>query len=215
MKIKWLGHASFLITSDSGVRVITDPYSQGGGIEYGQIQETADIVTVSHKHPDHDNAAAVKGKPIIVDTLGARNVKGIEFLGVACHHDTTKGAQRGSNTIFCCSIDGVRVCHLGDLGHELDASKVREIGTVDVLLVPVGGFYTIDSRQATNICSALKPKIVIPMHFKTPKCEYPIASVEDFLKGRKNVRRMAGSEVEIRKDRLPSETETVVLQHAL
>lgn len=215
MKIKWLGHASFLITSDSGVRVITDPYSRGGGIEYGPIQETADIVTVSHKHPDHDNAGAVKGSPVVVDTLGVKNVKGIEFLGVASYHDGTKGAQRGTNIIFCFSIDGVRVCHLGDLGHELDASKVKEIGSVDVLLIPVGGFYTIDPRQATNICNALKPKIVIPMHVKTPKCDYPIASVEEFLKGRKNVRRMATSEVEIRKDRLPSETETIVLQHAL
>ncbi len=215
MKIKWLGHASFLITSDSGVRVITDPYSRGGGIDYGPIQETADIVTVSHQHGDHNNVAAVKGKPVVVDAPGAKTVKGIEFLGVPCYHDGAKGAQRGPNTVFCFTVDGVRVCHLGDLGHELDAGKVKEIGAVDVLLIPVGGFYTIDARQAGAVCEALKPKVVIPMHVRTTKCDYPITGVEDFLKGRKNVNRVAASETEIKKDKLPSETETVVLQHAL
>ncbi len=215
MKIKWLGHASFLITSDSGVRVITDPYSRGGGINYGQIQEAADIVTVSHKHPDHDNVGAVKGQPAVVDTPGARNVKGIDFLGVSSFHDGARGAQRGTNIIFCFGIDGVRVCHLGDLGHELDAAKVREIGPVDVLLVPVGGCYTIDASQAAAVCEALKPRVVIPMHVKTAKCDYPITPAEDFFKGRKNASRVDASEIEIRKDRLPAETETIVLRHAL
>jgi L-ascorbate metabolism protein UlaG (beta-lactamase superfamily) len=215
MKIKWLGHASFLITSDSGVRVITDPYNRGGGIAYGQIQETADIVTVSHKHQDHNNVGAVKGKPVVIDAPGARNVKGIEFLGIPSYHDGAKGAQRGSNIMFCFTVDDFRVCHLGDLGHELDAGKVKEIGAVDVLFIPVGGFYTIDAREATSVCEALKPKVVIPMHVKTAKCDYPITGVEDFLKGRKNVSRMAASETEIKKDKLPAETETIVLQHAL
>jgi len=215
MKIKWLGHASFLITSDAGVRVITDPYSRGGGIEYGQIQETADIVTVSHQHQDHNNVAAVKGNPTLVDAPGAKSVRGIEFLGVPSYHDGRKGAQRGNNIIFCFAVDGVRVCHLGDLGHELDAAKLKEIGAVDVLLIPVGGFYTIDARQAAGVCEALKPRVVIPMHVKTARCDYPITGVEDFLKGRKNVSRVAASETEIKKDKLPSETETIVLQHAL
>ena len=215
MKIKWLGHASFLITSDSGVRVITDPYNRGGGVDYGQIEETADIVTVSHKHKDHNNVGAVKGKPVVIDAPEAKNVKGIEFLGVPCYHDGAKGAQRGPNIAFCFTVDDVRVCHLGDLGHELDAGKVKEIGAVDVVLIPVGGFYTIDARQAGAVSEALKPKVVIPMHVRTAKCDYPIAGVEDFLKGRKNVTRVAASETEIKKDKLPSETETVVLQHAL
>jgi L-ascorbate metabolism protein UlaG (beta-lactamase superfamily) len=215
MKIKWLGHASFLMTSDGGVRVITDPYHRTGGIEYGPIQETADVVTVSHQHQDHNNVAAVKGNPTVVDVPGAKSVKGIELLGVPSYHDGRKGAQRGPNIIFCFTIDGVRVCHLGDLGHDLDAGKVKEIGAVDVLLVPVGGFYTIDARQATSVSEALKPRVVIPMHVKTAKCDYPITGVEDFLKGRKNVSRVATSETEINKDKLPSETETIILQHAL
>jgi len=215
MKIKWLGHASFLITSDGGVRVITDPYHRAGGIEYGPIQETADVVTVSHQHQDHNNVAAVKGSPTVVDVPGVKSVKGVEFLGVTSYHDGRKGAQRGNNIVFCFTVDGVRICHLGDLGHELDAGKVKEIGAVDILFIPVGGFYTIDARQAASVCEALKPRVVIPMHVKTAKCDYPITGVEDFLKGRKNVRRVAASETEIKRDNLPSETETIVLQHAL
>lgn len=215
MKIKWLGHASFLITSESGLKVITDPYSRGGGINYGPIREAADIVTVSHKHQDHDNVGAVKGKPVVVDAPGPRTVKGVELLGVPCYHDGAGGAERGTNIIFCFIIDGVRVCHLGDLGHELDAATVQEVGPVDVLLVPVGGFYTIDSRQAAAVVVALKPRVVIPMHVKSAGCDYPIAGVEEFLAGRSNVRRVDASEIEIRKDGLPAGTETVVLRHAL
>jgi len=215
MKIKWLGHASFLITSDAGVKVLCDPYSRGGGIDYGPIEESADIVTVSHKHGDHDNVAAVKGKPDVVDTPGTKKVRGIDFKGVATYHDEANGKQRGENIVFCFTIDGIRICHLGDLGHDLDSGQVAEIGSVDVLLVPVGGFYTMEAKVAGRVCEKIGPGVVIPMHYKTGKCGYPIAKVDDFLRDRKNVRRPGMSEMEIKKEQLPSATETVVLEHAL
>ena len=115
MKIKWLGHASFLIISDSGLKIITDPYVTGGDLSYGQIKESADIVTVSHDHTDHNNVAAVQGSPRVV--RGAAEVKGIKFNGIPTYHDDTGGGKRGKNTIICFEIDGMRVCHLGDLGH--------------------------------------------------------------------------------------------------
>ena len=214
MKIKWLGHASFLITSEDGLKIITDPYSVGGGINYGRIEETADIVTVSHKHGDHNNVASVKGKPEIVDARGATKVKGIDFEGIASYHDEAAGQQRGPNTILCFTLDGMRICHLGDLGHQLEGSKIAEIGEVDILLVPVGGFFTIGAKVATTVCQALNPKVVIPMHYKTAKCDYPIAGVNDFLKGRKDIRRLDASETEFKKDQLPAVTQTVVLNHA-
>ena len=213
MKVKWLGHASFLITSDEGLKIVTDPYSVGGGIDYGKIQEAADIVVVSHGHGDHNNAKAVRGNPEVVTT--SKKVKGIEFKGIPSYHDDAKGKQRGPNTIFCFAIDGVKVCHLGDLGHQLDSKQIAEIGEVDILLIPVGGFYTIDAKVANQVCDKLNPRVVIPMHYKTAKCGYPITPVEEFLKGRKNVRRLDVSEVEFKKAELPSATETVVLKHAL
>lgn len=215
MKIKWLGHASFLMTSDAGTRVICDPYSCGGGIDYGPVQESADVVTVSHKHSDHDNVAAVKGRPQIVDAPGNTKANEIDFKGVSTYHDEAKGRQRGGNIVFCFALDGIRICHLGDLGHELDGGQLAAIGSVDILFAPVGGFFTMDAKVAARVCEKIAPKVVIPMHYRTAKCRYPIAGVEDFLKGRKNVRRAGVSEIEIKKEQLPSVTETVVLEPAL
>ncbi len=215
MKIKWLGHACFLVTSGNGVRVITDPYAVGGGIEYDPITEAADVVVVSHDHGDHSNVAAVQGSPEVVRGSGTSTAKGIQFRGIATWHDSSQGKQRGANTVFCFSLDDMELCHLGDLGHALTSEQVREIGAVDILFVPVGGFYTIDAREAGQVCRELKPGLVIPMHFKTPGCTFPIADVEGFLKEREGVRRVYGSEAEIERQSLPAGSEVVVLQPAL
>ena len=215
MKVKWLGHSCFLVTSKGSVRIITDPYVVGGDINYSPIEETADIVVVSHGHDDHSNVSAVQGKPEVVRDNGIRTAKGIQFRGIATYHDTSQGTQRGPNTVFCFTVDDMKLCHLGDLGHVLSPGQVNEIGTVDILFIPVGGFYTIDASIASRICDQLKPKVVIPMHFKTPKCAYPIAGVGDFLKGKKNVRRVGDSEVEFEREKLPAATEIVLLQPAL
>jgi L-ascorbate metabolism protein UlaG (beta-lactamase superfamily) len=215
MNVKWLGHACFLTTTRDGLRVITDPYAVGGGINYSPIRETADVVLVSHDHGDHNNVSAVQGRPEVVKGSGKMIVKGVEFTGVATSHDSSQGQQRGPNIVFCFTLDDMRLCHLGDLGHVLNAGQVAEIGLVDILFVPVGGFFTIDASVARQVCDQLEPKIVIPMHFKTSKCGYPIASVEDFLKGKKNVKRIAGSEVEFEHEKLPTGSEIVLLQPAL
>jgi len=213
MKIKWLGHASFVITSDTGTKIITDPYEVGGGVNYGQIKESADIVTVSHDHADHNNVAAVQGSPRVV--RGAVEVKGIKFSGIPTYHDDAGGGKRGKNTILCFEVDGIRVCHLGDLGHQLSDSQLAELGKVDVLLIPVGGFYTIDAKVATQLGDRLRPKVIVPMHYKTDKCDYPIAGVEEFLRGKKEVRRLDASQVEFKAGELPATTQIVVLKSAL
>jgi L-ascorbate metabolism protein UlaG (beta-lactamase superfamily) len=213
MKIKWLGHSSFVITSDTGTRIITDPYEVGGGVNYGPIKESADIVTVSHDHADHNNVAAVQGSPTVV--RGVAEVKGIKFDSIPTYHDDAGGGKRGRNTILCFEVDGMRVCHLGDLGHQLSDSQLAELGKVDVLLIPVGGFYTIDAKVATQLGDRLKPKVIVPMHYKTAKCDYPIAGVEEFLRGKKEVRRLDASQVEFKAGELPATTQIVVLKPAL
>ncbi len=215
MKVKWLGHACFLISSRGGLRVITDPYAVGGGIDYSPIKETADVVVVSHDHGDHNNISAVQGKPEVVRGSGTKTAKGIRLRGVATSHDASQGQQRGSNTVFCFTIDGLNLCHLGDLGHVLSPRQVTEIGAVDILFVPVGGFFTMDATVANQVCDQLKPRVAIPMHFKTPKCAYPIAGVDDFLKGKEGVRKLVGSEVEFEREDLPTNAEIVLLQPAL
>jgi len=216
MNIKWLGHASFMITSDSGLKIITDPYVTGGGLNYGDIKESADIVTVSHyQHDDHNNVSAVRGNPEVVNGAATTEVKGIGFKGIPCYHDDAGGKLRGNNTILCFEVDGIKICHLGDLGHQLSARQVADLGRIDILLIPVGGYYTIDATVATEVCNQLTPRVIIPMHYKTDKCAYPIAGVDEFLKGKKGVSRLDTSQVEFKPGELPASTQVIVLKPAL
>jgi L-ascorbate metabolism protein UlaG (beta-lactamase superfamily) len=213
MKIKWLAHAAFLITSDSGTRIITDPYETMNAMKHGEIKETADIVTVSHDHGDHNNVAAVRGNPQVA--RDAAEVKGMKIRAVATAHDDTGGSQRGKNTIFCFEVDGINICHAGDLGHVLTEAQVKAIGQVDVLMVPVGGIFTIDAKAADYVCDQLKPKVIIPMHFKTEKIAFPIQGVDEFLKGKDNVTRVSGSEIELKAGSLPTTTQIMLLKQSL
>ena len=215
MKIKWLGHACFLITSEAGVRIITDPYATKEDLRYGEINESADIVTVSHEHADHNNAAAVQGNPKVVREAATVEVKGIRFNGIPTYHDDSGGSQRGSNIILCFEVDGVRVCHLGDLGHQLSDKQAAELGRIDILLIPVGGFYTIDAKVATEVCNQLKPKVIIPMHYRDGKCNFPIGGVSEFLEGKENTSRLDSSEIELCHESLPVSTQIIVLKSAL
>ena len=213
MKIKYLAHASFLITADSGVKIITDPYTPGGGMKHGAINETADVVTVSHEHGDHNNTATVKGNPKVL--RDSAEVKGIKIKAVAAAHDDKGGSQRGKNMIFCFEIDGINVCHAGDLGHVLTNDQVKAIWKADVLMLPVGGFFTIDAKGAEKVVEQLKPAVAIPMHFLTDKLDFPIAGVEEFTRGKMNVSFINSSEVELNKDKLPQSPQIVVLRQAL
>ncbi len=217
MKIRWLGHACFLLTDASGTRVMTDPYATGAfGLAYAPPAEEANVVTVSHEHQDHNNVAAVKGSPKVVRGAGAHSAKGIEIKGVPTSHDQSSGAERGSNVVFCFSLDGVRVAHLGDLGHELSEKTVAEIGPVDVVLVPIGGNFTIDSATASRVVDQLQPKIAIPMHFRTERAsDFPVSNSDAFQKMRQRVRVANSSDLEVTRDSLPAATETVVLKPAL
>jgi L-ascorbate metabolism protein UlaG (beta-lactamase superfamily) len=217
MKLMWLGHSCFLISGDTGIRIITDPYESGGfsgGLGYKPVREPADIVLVSHEHSDHNYVKDIPGAPEIVRKTGRHEIKGVEIDGILTCHDKTSGRQRGLNTVFCLNVDDVRVCHLGDLGHELSAKEIAAIGRVDVLMIPVGGYFTIDAAEATRVAAALKPRIIFPMHYKTPVLDFPITGVEDFLKGKPHVKRLDACEVEITKENLPQETEVWVLKHA-
>jgi len=214
MKVKWLGHASFLISSEVGLKIITDPYPQGSGLSYAPVNETADIVTVSHDHFDHNNVSSVPGKPQVITGSGAKNIKGVQFRGIDTYHDESQGKERGANTAFCFSVDGIKLCHLGDLGHRLSQEQIAEIGSIDILLIPIGGVFTIDAKMAGKVSDDLKPKVVMPMHYKTAKCDWPLNTIDDFLADRKNLKQLTLSEIEFKAGKLPEVTEIVVLQPA-
>jgi len=218
MIIQWLGHASFLLISANGTRVITDPYESGaygGGITHRPIEITPEIVTVSHGHADHGYVEGLPNHFEIVSGPGKRSVKGIDFTGVEAYHDDEQGALRGKIVMFVMKVDGIHVCHLGDLGHELTPQQAERLGSVDVLFLPVGGYYTVGPEEAARVMDSLDPKIAIPMHFKTDKVSLPIGPVDQFVRGKENVKHLESSEYEITREQLPAEREIVVLKAAL
>lgn len=214
MKIQFLGHSSFLVTTNSGKRVVTDPFDTSG-LGYAKFDGSAEYVTVSHDHADHGTVSMVSGNPRVIRGVDSVTVDGVRFRGVATSHDSSGGAQRGSNTVFIIEADGLRVAHMGDLGHLLTDEQVGEIGPVDVLLVPVGGYYTIDAATAHQTAVALQARIVIPMHYKNSKCRFPIAGVDEFIAGGSDVRQPGVSVLEVSCESLPKQMQIVVLEPSL
>ena len=211
MEIRWYGHACFGVTGEAGEVIVTDPYDESIGYQMPDLR--ADVVTVSHEHHDHNNVAAVKGNPEVVRGPGEHIASGIRFLGVNTYHDTSRGAERGKNTVFLFDVDDIRLCHLGDLGHVLEEPQVKSIRErdIDVLFIPVGGVYTIDASGATEVLNQLEPRIAIPMHYKTPPLRLNINKVDSFLRGKERV--MREKKLSLRKADLPppGEKEIVVL----
>lgn len=209
MQIEWKGHSSFLLTSETGKKVLTDPFDERVGLPVPNVD--VDVVTVSHQHGDHNATGLLPGTPIVAEDLGKHVVAGIEVKGIGAYHDGEEGKQRGNNTIFVITLDGINVCHLGDLGHLLTAQQVSDIGKVDVLLVPVGGFYTIDAKQAYAIVQQLQPAVIVPMHYKLDdRLPYPIAPVDEFLSYYSTVNKEGI--LNVTKTSLPKETQLVLLE---
>ena len=214
MKIKWLGHSCFLITSEKGTRIITDPFKAGEGLIYKEVTMEADIVTSSHAHHDHDNIGPIKGSPVILRDSVDKAIRDIRIRTVSTYHDDKEGKERGSNLAFCFEVDGVNVCHLGDLGHLLKKPQIDALGRVDVLLVPVGGVFTIEAPQAVQLCRSIKPAFAIPMHYKTEHCKWLKYTADDFAKGHGNYKKLTTDELEIKAGSLPQPTEIVILKYA-
>ncbi|MFH2069294.1 MAG: MBL fold metallo-hydrolase [Candidatus Omnitrophota bacterium] len=211
MTIHWLGHACFLITSEAGVKVLIDPFDASVGYKVPAVE--VDVVLTTHDHSDHNAINVVKGQPQIIRGSGQHQAKGIDFTGVSSFHDTTAGSMRGRNTIFVFELDGIRICHLGDLGHILEHKQVGHIGPVDVLLIPVGGVFTINASDADKVIEHLRPRIVIPMHYKTPAISLPIEPVDRFLANKPTVWKPESSELTITSEQLPTETTVVILKY--
>lgn len=210
MKIKYFGHACFLITASNGLKILTDPYDDSIGYKIGKI--SADIVTTSHSHFDHSYLRRLVGNYQVIKTDGTHNGKGISFEGISTFHDRTQGKERGSNIIFLFEVDGIKICHLGDLGHILTSSQVVGINGVDILLLPVGGTFTINAREATEVILQILPRVVIPMHYKTKELNFSIDGVDRFLEGKEKVKKVS-SEMEIKRENLPEITEIWVMEY--
>ena len=178
MKITWFGQACFELAAADGAVIICDPYHPNVG--YEAHPRPADVVTISHEHFDHNHTGWIEGSPAIVRGVGRSEARGFVFTGLASFHDDENGAKRGPNTVFVIQADGLTLCHLGDLGEEPGEELLRDIGKPDVLMIPVGGFYTIAAGQAAAVAARIGAKLTIPMHFATGVRDVPIAPVDGF-----------------------------------
>ena len=179
MKLTWLGHSAFKLEESTGTTVVTDPFDSSIGYEMADIE--ADIVSVSHGHHDHSNISSVKGNPTVIRNAGFYEIGGVHMFAQMSHHDENKGADRGNNLLFKFRMDGVEVCHMGDIGEECSTMLVESMVPVNILLIPVGGTYTIDAEMAKVYVDKIMPDIVIPMHYRTKDCELDIDKVNQFL----------------------------------
>jgi len=183
MDITYLGHSSFKIKTKSAT-VVTDPFPDEIGIKFPKV--TASIVTVSHtQHSDHNNVEGVSEVKKVISGPGEYEVSDVSILGFPSFHDDSKGKEAGKNTIYVFETEGIRIAHLGDLGHKLSEEEVATLGDIDVLMIPVGGENTLDAKGASEVLRSIEPNITIPMHFKVPglnkKVFERLAGVEEFV----------------------------------
>ncbi|MFH1894846.1 MAG: MBL fold metallo-hydrolase [Patescibacteria group bacterium] len=215
MNIIWKGQSCFQITTQktkTPVNITIDPFSPEIGLK--PPTGAADIVLVTHDHKDHNNVKAVAGEPLVISGPGEYEIKNVYMLGIPSWHDSSEGKERGQNTIYVIDAEGLRVCHLGDLGQkELTGGQLEKIGQVDILMIPVGGNFTISEKEAQKIMSQIEPKITIPMHYSIPKLKVKLDGVDKFLKslGIKAMKPEPKLSVK-KKDILPEEAKIVVLE---
>lgn len=212
MKITWLGHSSFLIEDSKGRKILTDPFDESVG--YKTFNGDVDVVTISHHHFDHDYTKNLDSSKVhILDKVGAFNLCDIPIIGFPSFHDETKGTKRGENTIYVITVDDYKLCHLGDLGHALSKDEIISLGNIDILLIPVGGNYTIDAKAAYELTKSLKSHIIIPMHYKTPALSFPLDGVENFLTFMKNVKKSNDNFINITGDISDITNEVFILNY--
>ncbi|MBR2350191.1 MAG: MBL fold metallo-hydrolase [Clostridia bacterium] len=180
MKIEWLGHASFKLTESTGITIVTDPYEEDRvGVKFPKVKSS--VVTVSHDHFDHNCVSAVEGVDTVINSTGSYDLDGVDIYGFKSYHDEKKGALRGKNIVFRFRMDGVEVCHLGDIGEPLSPMLAELIGSINILLIPVGGKYTINAEQAKEYVDLLMPDVVIPMHYMCDGYKTEFDELDDFL----------------------------------
>jgi L-ascorbate metabolism protein UlaG (beta-lactamase superfamily) len=209
MEIDWFGHSAFRLKSREAT-VVNDPYEKSIGLAFPRPR--ADIVTISHNHAGHDYADGVKGEPRVINGPGEYEISGVFITGVQTFHDKKSGRERGKNTAYVITMDGLNICHLGDLGHVPTQTQVEGFGDVDVLLVPVGGGGALNASDAAEVISLFEPMIVIPMHYRVPDLTVKLDPLDKFIKemGIKSPQKF--ETIKVTKDSLPKETQVMILE---
>lgn len=215
MKIEYLGHSCFKLTESTGTSIVCDPYNELVG--YTPHKLICDAVTISHHHFDHDAIGYISGSPTIIDKVGCCALHGVEIKAIKSFHDSDKGAKRGSNLIFKFRMDGIDVCHLGDLGEHCSSKLINELLPVNVLMIPVGGTYTLDCEMAKEYVDRIMPDLVIPMHYRDNGCKIDIDKVDDFVNlfVGEHIEECVDSEISLQRSDLKGNTKILILKRKL
>lgn len=208
-KITYYGHSLFIIESINGIKIGFDPYNEQVKSNLPSVE--ADIVLVSHSHFDHSNVSLFSGSPTIIDSPGKTTIANIDIEGIPVYHDEVKGTLRGKNIIFKIEADGIKFTHLGDLGHILGDEIINQLSGTNILMIPVGGIFTIDFSKAFEVIKKVKPSVAIPMHFKKRDTKINVDTIDNFLSLVKDYKKMDHT-ISINKDNLPKDTEIWVFK---
>ncbi|MFA6047456.1 MAG: MBL fold metallo-hydrolase [Parcubacteria group bacterium] len=215
MIIQYYGHSCFKITTkpagrgQDDVTMFIDPFDKAIGLRPPQGQ--ADLVLVTHDHHDHNNVEAIKGEPYIIDIPGEYSVKGVNIVGMKTFHDKKEGAERGANTIYILETEELRICHMGDLGHSLSEKELEAINGVNILMIPIGGKYTLDGKEAVDIIKKIEPEIVIPIHYKISGSTVDVDDEKKFCKEIGNCPKEKVTKINIKKKDLEGKSMEVIL----
>lgn len=218
--IKWFGHSCFLIESSQGTKILTDPLGEETGYPLPEVMP--DIITISHEHFDHNYVRPYRNRPKVIRGLTTdgtdwerieETVKDVTISNVFTYHDNKGGKKDGLNSIFILQLEGLKIVHMGDLGHPLTEEHVKALGGIDVLLIPIGGVTTINPLEANEVIEQLNPRIAIPMHYKTPPCTFTLYTTKNFIKDRTNVRKAGSNTLSLSKGSLPNSSEIVILDY--
>ena len=214
MQIIWKGQSCFQIlssqTKNHQIRIVIDPFDESTGLRLSKME--ADLVLVTHEHKDHSNVKGIGGSPFVISGPGEYEIKDVFVQGIPSFHDAVSGKERGTNTIYTIEAEDIRICHLGDLGQkELTSDQIEKIGEIDILMIPVGGVYTISAKEAVKIMSQIEPSITLPMHYQLPKLKIKLEGLDKFLKTMGIKRLQPQPKLTIKKKDIQSEEAKIII----
>ena len=218
MKIEWIGHSCFYVTLESGKTLLFDPFADSIG--YSRKNTEPSYVLVTHSHYDHASMEHIEGEYTLIDRPGVFNYEqdGIKVIGINTFHDKSQGSQRGTNVVFVLEAEGIRLMHMGDIGYVPDEEFFEQAGKIDILMVPVGGVYTVDAKEALEICRLAEPNIILPMHYKTMFLQMdldPIYKFTDAAGRLYDISRLGTSWFEITASSMKKRPRIVVMNHSV
>ena len=209
MQLIWYGHSCFLIRANNGKRILMDPFENNIG--YNNNFPKCDLITISHFHFDHSYLKDIDNTTKVINETGSFEMNYLKLEGLSSFHDKYNGLKRGINTIYIFEIDNYKICHLGDLGHIPSNSILERLKNIDILLIPIGGNFTLDGFEASKLCNLVSPKYILPMHYKTYKTDLHLDDPKKFITSMKHIKKVKSNALNISDLNFNNRCQTILL----